>query len=164
MGLTVRETLTRSTLIGAAQSSVSHPGRDDCKWRDKTVSVPTKNSRRMDGHRGHRSRSHEMPALAAPLHTAATMAGTAGTMSWGISFASSFWLSSRRHGLLPDRPHVCNVDGFDMMIDARRAVEIEASPVKMLGLAALGVLMTALSAVIALRAFPDLPPDGFEAE
>jgi hypothetical protein len=48
-----------------------------------------------------------------------------------------------------------------MSIDMRRGVEIEASPVRMLGLAALGLLMTALSAAIALRVFPNVPPDTF---
>jgi hypothetical protein len=47
------------------------------------------------------------------------------------------------------------------MIDTRHDVEIEASPIKMLGLAALGVLMTALSAAIALRAFPNVRPGSF---
>jgi len=50
-----------------------------------------------------------------------------------------------------------------MSIDTHRAVEIEASPVKMLGLAALGLLMTALSAAVAVRAFPNVRP-GSSAE
>lgn len=45
-----------------------------------------------------------------------------------------------------------------MMIDTRHAVEIEASPVRMLGLAATGLLMTALSAAMALRALPNVRP------
>jgi hypothetical protein len=53
------------------------------------------------------------------------------------------------------------VDGLDMMIDTRCTVEIEASPVRMLGLAALGLLMTALSAAVALRAFPNVRPGSF---
>jgi hypothetical protein len=48
-----------------------------------------------------------------------------------------------------------------MTIDTSRAVEIEASPVKLLGLAMLGVMMTALSAAIALRAFPRIQPGSF---
>ncbi|HUI95625.1 MAG TPA: STM3941 family protein [Xanthobacteraceae bacterium] len=48
-----------------------------------------------------------------------------------------------------------------MSIDTHRAVEIEASPIRMLGFAALGLLMTALSAAIAVRAFPNVPPDSF---
>jgi hypothetical protein len=53
------------------------------------------------------------------------------------------------------------VDGFDMMVDSRRSVEIEGSPVRMLGLAVLGFLMTALSAAVALHAFPNVPPGSF---
>jgi hypothetical protein len=45
-----------------------------------------------------------------------------------------------------------------MTIDTRRPVEIEASSVRMLGLAALGVLMTVASALIALHAVP-VPQD-----
>jgi hypothetical protein len=45
-----------------------------------------------------------------------------------------------------------------MTIDPRRAVEIEASPLRMFGLAVLGLLMTALSAAIALHVFPDVQP------
>jgi hypothetical protein len=47
-----------------------------------------------------------------------------------------------------------------MTIDTRCAVEIEASPIRMLGLAMLGVLMTALSAAFVLRVFP-VPPGSF---
>jgi hypothetical protein len=54
-----------------------------------------------------------------------------------------------------------NVDGFDMMIDTRRSVEVEGSPARMFGLAMLGVLMTALSAAVALHAFPNVPPGSF---
>jgi hypothetical protein len=50
------------------------------------------------------------------------------------------------------------VNGFDMMIDTRRAVEIEASPVRMLGFVVIGILMTAVSAAIALRALPNVAP------
>jgi hypothetical protein len=48
-----------------------------------------------------------------------------------------------------------------MTIDTRRAVEIESSPVKMLGLAALGFLATAVSAAITLRALPGIAPGSF---
>jgi hypothetical protein len=47
------------------------------------------------------------------------------------------------------------VGDIDMTIDTHRAVEIEASSIRMLGLAALGLLMTALSAVLAL---PNVAP------
>jgi len=50
-------------------------------------------------------------------------------------------------------------DGFAMSIDTRHAVEIEASPLKMLALAGLGLFMTVLSAAVAVRAFPNVPPD-----
>lgn len=58
---------------------------------------------------------------------------------------------------------VCNADGFDIMVDTRpkidtsRAVEIKASPVRMLGLAVLGLGMTALAAAVAADAIP-VPP------
>jgi hypothetical protein len=45
-----------------------------------------------------------------------------------------------------------------MMIDTPGAVEIEASLVRMLGLAALGLVATALSAATALHAFPNVAP------
>jgi hypothetical protein len=45
-----------------------------------------------------------------------------------------------------------------MMIDTRRAVEIESSPVRMLGLAVLGIFATAVSAAVALHAVPDVAP------
>jgi len=48
-----------------------------------------------------------------------------------------------------------------MTIDTSRAVEIEASPVKLLGIAVIGVVMTALSTAIALRAFPKIQPGSF---
>ncbi len=48
-----------------------------------------------------------------------------------------------------------------MSIDTRRAVEIAASPVKMLGLAVLALLMTALSAAVAVRAFPNVRPASY---
>jgi hypothetical protein len=48
-----------------------------------------------------------------------------------------------------------------MMIDTHRSVEIEGSRVRMFGLAVLGLLMTALSGAIALRAFPNVPPGSF---
>jgi hypothetical protein len=47
-----------------------------------------------------------------------------------------------------------------MKTDTHRALEIEASPVRMFGLAALGLLMTALSAVFVLGVFP-VPPGSF---
>jgi hypothetical protein len=53
--------------------------------------------------------------------------------------------------------HVLNADGFKMTFDTSRTIEIEASPIRMLGLGALGLLMTALSAAIMLNAFP-VPP------
>jgi hypothetical protein len=40
------------------------------------------------------------------------------------------------------------LEGFDMMIDTHRTVEIEASPIRMLGLAALGLVVTAVCAVL----------------
>jgi hypothetical protein len=48
-----------------------------------------------------------------------------------------------------------------MTIDTSRAVEIEASPMKLLGLAAIGVALTALSAAAALRVFPKIQPGSF---
>jgi hypothetical protein len=51
--------------------------------------------------------------------------------------------------------------GLDMMIATRCTVEIEASPVRMLGLAALGLLMTALSTAVAPRAFPNVRAGSF---
>jgi len=47
------------------------------------------------------------------------------------------------------------------MIDTRQAIEIEASPGKMFGLAVLGLLATALSGVIALHILPNIPPGSF---
>jgi hypothetical protein len=44
------------------------------------------------------------------------------------------------------------------MIDTRGAVEIEASLAKMLGLTGLSLLMTALSATVALPLLPNVPP------
>jgi hypothetical protein len=53
-----------------------------------------------------------------------------------------------------------NADGSHMTIDTRRAVEIEASPVRTLGLAALGIIMTAASAMIAVHVIP-VPPGSY---
>jgi hypothetical protein len=50
------------------------------------------------------------------------------------------------------------MDEFEMTIDTSRAVEIEASRAKLLGLAVIGVVMTALSMAIALHAFPKVQP------
>jgi hypothetical protein len=47
-----------------------------------------------------------------------------------------------------------------MTIDTRRAVEIDASPFGTLGLAALGIIMTAASAVIAVHVIP-VPPGSY---
>jgi hypothetical protein len=47
-------------------------------------------------------------------------------------------------------------------IDTGRAVEIEASPVKMLGLAAAGLVMTLLSAMIALHVVPKVRPGSLQ--
>jgi hypothetical protein len=46
-----------------------------------------------------------------------------------------------------------------MMTDTHAVVEIEASPIRLLGLAGLGLLMTALSALVVFPVFPDVPPD-----
>lgn len=43
-------------------------------------------------------------------------------------------------------------------IDTSHAVEIDASPVKLLGIAVLGLAMAALSAAVALRLFPNVRP------
>jgi hypothetical protein len=48
-----------------------------------------------------------------------------------------------------------------MTIDTSRAVEIEASPVKLLGIAVISVVLTALSTAAALRAFPKIQPGSF---
>jgi hypothetical protein len=48
-----------------------------------------------------------------------------------------------------------------MTIDTSRAVEIEASRAKLVGLALLGVAMTALSAAIAMRWFSNVQPGSF---
>lgn len=48
-----------------------------------------------------------------------------------------------------------------MTIDTSRAVEIEASPIKLLGLAIIGVIMTALSTAIALRLLSNVAPGSF---
>jgi hypothetical protein len=48
------------------------------------------------------------------------------------------------------------------MIDTQRAVEIKASPVKMLGLAVLGCLMTAASAALARRVLPNISSDSVD--
>ena len=48
-----------------------------------------------------------------------------------------------------------------MTIDTSRAVEIEASPIKLLGIAVLGVIMTALSTAIAFRALSNVRPGSF---
>ena len=61
----------------------------------------------------------------------------------------------------PERAGSLETNSFDMMIDTRRTVEIEASPVRLLGLAALGIIMTAASAMAALRLVPNVPPGSF---
>lgn len=48
-----------------------------------------------------------------------------------------------------------------MTIDAGGAVEIEASRIKLLGIAVLGFVMTALSTAMALRLFPKVQPGSF---
>src|SRR5262245_40416768 len=51
--------------------------------------------------------------------------------------------------------------GAAMAIEASRVVEISGSPWKVLGLSVLGVMMTALSAAIALRLFPGMRVDTY---
>jgi hypothetical protein len=48
-----------------------------------------------------------------------------------------------------------------MAVEASRVVEISGSPWKMLGLSVLGVMMTGLSAAIALHLFPGMQVDAF---
>ena len=48
-----------------------------------------------------------------------------------------------------------------MMIDTNRPIEIEASPLKQFAFVVLGVVMTAASTAMAVRAFPDVQPGSF---
>jgi hypothetical protein len=48
-----------------------------------------------------------------------------------------------------------------MTIDTSGAVEIEASPAKLIGVAVIGAVLTALSAAIAFHAFPKVQPGSF---